>query len=115
MPIWLIPIAPLIAAVLAGVLALIRKGEKAACFLTITGTVVAGIVAVMANPGDASAAGQHVSFTWLSITDKLQISLGVHIDSLTWLMLCVVSVVSTLVQIYSIGYMKGESGYARYF
>src|SRR5438445_8463907 len=55
MPIWLIPIAPLIAAVLAGVLALIRKGEKAACFLTITGTVVSGIVAVMANADGASA------------------------------------------------------------
>src|SRR5258708_13458105 len=107
LPIWLIPIAPLIAAILAGVMALTRRGEKTAPYLTIAATVVAGSVALQANPGDAGAAGQHISFTWLSLTDKLQISLGVHIDSLTWIMLCIVSVVIVLVQLYSILYMKG--------
>jgi NADH-quinone oxidoreductase subunit L len=115
MPIWLIPIAPLIAAIVAGVLALTRKGEKSAPFLTIAGTALAGVAALQSNPADALGGGFHSSFTWLSLTDRLNISLGVHIDSLTWLMLLIVSSVSVLVQVYSIGYMKGEPGYARYF
>src|SRR5579859_6500119 len=108
MPIWLIPIAPLIAAILAGVLAITRRAEKSAPLLTVAAT----LIALSASIGGV---GEHVSITWLSLTDKLHISLGVHIDSLTWLMLLVVTIVSALVQLYSIGYMKGEAGYARYF
>lgn len=115
MPIWLIPIAPLIAAIVAGVSALTRKGERSAPFLTIAGTALAGFIALQANPGEAPGAGSHSSFTWLSLTNRLDIALGVHIDALTWIMLLVVCIVSALVQIYSIGYMKDEQGYARYF
>ena len=43
------------------------------------------------------------------------ISFGIMLDGLTSLMLLVVSGVSLLVQIYSLGYMKGDSGYHRYF
>jgi NADH-quinone oxidoreductase subunit L len=53
--------------------------------------------------------------TWLSIPPAFQISLGVHVDSLSWIMIGVVFLVSLLVQIYSLGYMKGEGGFARYF
>ena len=52
--------------------------------------------------------------TWIEIAD-VEISFGVILDQLTAIMLLVVSGVSFLVQIYSIGYMRGDDGYARYF
>ncbi len=51
---------------------------------------------------------------WLTI-GSTQISLGIMVDSLTAIMLVVVTFCSLMVQIYSQGYMHGDSGYARYF
>jgi NADH-quinone oxidoreductase subunit L len=53
--------------------------------------------------------------TWLQLTDKLHIDLGVLVDPISVMMLIVVSTVSLMVHIYSIGYMKGERGYERFF
>ena len=55
------------------------------------------------------------SFTWLQLTDKLHIDLGVLLDPISVMMLIVISTVSFMVHIYSIGYMKGEKGYERFF
>ncbi len=51
---------------------------------------------------------------WVLIGD-LHISVGLMIDSLTAIMLIVVTVVSLMVQIYSQGYMEGDPGYPRYY
>ena len=53
--------------------------------------------------------------TWLQFTDKLHIDLGVLLDPISVMMLVVISTVSFMVHIYSIGYMKGEKGYERFF
>jgi len=53
--------------------------------------------------------------TWLQFTDKLHIDLGVLLDPISVMMLIVISTVSLMVHIYSIGYMKGERGYERFF
>ena len=53
-------------------------------------------------------------YTWLTSGD-LSIQLGLAIDRLTAVMLILVTVVSSLVHIYTIGYMRGEKGYARFF
>jgi NADH-quinone oxidoreductase subunit L len=53
--------------------------------------------------------------TWLQFTDKLYIDIGVLLDPISVMMLIVVSTVSFMVHIYSIGYMKGEKGYERFF
>ena len=53
--------------------------------------------------------------TWVVIEGGLAIHLGLIIDPLTVVMLMVVTVVSLMVQIYSQGYMHGDSGYIRYF
>jgi len=63
------------------------------------------------------AGGQAISvplYTWLSSGD-LRISLGLSIDRLTAVMLLLVTTVSSLVHVYTIGYMQGERGYARFF
>jgi NADH-quinone oxidoreductase subunit L len=53
--------------------------------------------------------------TWLQFTDKLHIDLGVLLDPISVMMLVVISTVSLMVHIYSLGYMKGEKGFERFF
>jgi NADH-quinone oxidoreductase subunit L len=55
------------------------------------------------------------NITWLQLTDKLHIDLGVLLDPISVMMLIVVSTVSFMVHIYSLGYMKGERGFERFF
>jgi NADH-quinone oxidoreductase subunit L len=56
-----------------------------------------------------------VEITWLHLTDKLTINLGVLIDPISVMMLVVITTVSLMVHIYSLGYMKGERGYHRFY
>src|SRR5512133_472497 len=53
--------------------------------------------------------------TWLQFTDKLHIDLGVLIDPISVMMLVVITTVSLMVHIYSLGYMKGERGFERFY
>ena len=52
---------------------------------------------------------------WLRFTDLLHIDLGVLLDPIAVMMLVVISTVSLMVHIYSLGYMKGERGFERYY
>ena len=52
--------------------------------------------------------------SWLTI-GELEISVGILMDPLTAIMLVVISGVSLAVQVYSQGYMHGDTGYSRYF
>jgi NADH-quinone oxidoreductase subunit L len=52
---------------------------------------------------------------WLTFTDQLQIHLGILLDPLSVMMLVVITTVSFTVHIYSMGYMKGERGFQRYY
>jgi len=54
-------------------------------------------------------------YTWLDLTEKLHIDLGVLIDPISVMMLIVITTVSLMVHIYSLGYMKGERGFERFF
>lgn len=61
-----------------------------------------------------------LAFSWIGISDldagiSLQIPIGVTVDHLSKVMLVVVTTIATLVFTYSIGYMKTEEGYWRYF
>ncbi|MDD2467623.1 MAG: NADH-quinone oxidoreductase subunit L [Desulfobulbus sp.] len=53
-------------------------------------------------------------YTWIQSGD-LNVSVGFLVDQLTSVMLIVVTSISALVHIYSVGYMKGEDGYYRFF
>ncbi len=65
--------------------------------------------------GEAYQAIEASQLTWLSFTDDLIIHLGILLDPLSVMMLVVITTVSLMVHIYSLGYMKGEAGFARYF
>jgi NADH-quinone oxidoreductase subunit L len=67
---------------------------------------------VMAAPGHTLPVPD---INWVVIEGGLTIHLGLILDSLTAVMLLVVTIVSLMVQIYSQGYMKGDPGYHRYY
>ena len=54
-----------------------------------------------------------VNFTWLQFTDRLHIDLGLLLDPISVMMLVVITTVSLMVHIYSLGYMNGERGFQR--
>jgi len=56
-----------------------------------------------------------VSMEWLHFTDQLTIDIGILLDPISVMMMVVVTTVSLMVHIYSMGYMKGESGFSRYY
>lgn len=68
--------------------------------------------------GKVSGAYQSVipfNTLWLKFTDRLYIDMGILLDPISVMMLVVISTVSLMVHIYSIGYMKGKKGFSRYF
>ncbi len=69
------------------------------------------LVSVIQAPGHAILLEPH---DWVTI-GSTTIQVGIAIDSLTAVMLIVITVVSLMVQIYSQGYMHGDGGYHRYF
>ncbi len=73
--------------------------------------------------GDAafiSEAGQRLqdilwNVTWLQFTEHLVIRLGFLLDPISAMMLVVITTISFMVHLYSMGYMEGEKGFQRYF
>jgi NADH-quinone oxidoreductase subunit L len=55
-----------------------------------------------------------VSVEWLRFSDRLHIDLGIMLDPISVMMLIVITTVSLMVHLYSIGYIHGEKGFQRY-
>ena len=56
-----------------------------------------------------------VKYTWLEFSKGISIDMGILIDPITVMMLVVVSFVSLMVHLFSLGYMKGETRFATYY
>jgi len=117
---WLIFLLPLISFVIIAffIRPFVKAESRVAGYITITaigGSLVLSIWALFA----VMAAPHHEipvpDITWVVIEDGVTIHLGLIMDSLTAVMLIVVTVVSLMVQIYSQGYMHGDPGYHRYY
>ncbi len=111
---WVIPFLPFLAFALIGLL-LHRwpKISAAISILAISASLLYSVlVAVMVF---AKGAGVfEIAFRWLNMPG-LQVDMGLLVDPLTAVMLLVVTIVALLVQIYSIGYMHDDPGFASYF
>ncbi len=85
-------------------------------YVTILAIGAAFVLSLVALAEVASGKGEigWAGHSWLVI-GSLDITVGILMDPLTAIMLVVVSGVSLAVQIYSQGYMRGDSGYSRYF
>ena len=58
---------------------------------------------------------QPLHWEWLRFTEHLHIDLGIMLDPISVMMLVVITTVSLMVHIYSLGYMEGEKGFQRYY
>jgi NADH-quinone oxidoreductase subunit L len=67
------------------------------------------------NTEDGYQSVEAFKVLWLAFTDQLQIHIGILLDPLSVMMLVVITTVSLMVHIYSLGYMKGENGFQRYY
>ena len=109
----LIPLFPLAAFVLG--ISVARKHPVAAASVSIAAMSVSLLLSgallwsQLASPGTVQA-----DLPWLR-AGSISISMGVLIDPLTSLMVVIVTAVSLLVQVYSLGYMKGDPGFTRFF
>lgn len=68
------------------------------------------LLAVLARPE-----AREISFPWLSIAGGLNLEVGFLVDPLSALMLVLVTLVSLMIQLYSLGYMAGDADRTRYF
>ncbi len=119
---WLIPALPFFSFLLvglfirpyseklAGIVATLSVSTSAALSLWLAFDYFSAFPAGAEHPALVSW-----SFQWLRYNEYLVVNVGTLIDSLSILLMVVVTFVSSLVHLYSIGYMKGEDGYGRYF
>ncbi|HEY5595218.1 MAG TPA: NADH-quinone oxidoreductase subunit L [Nitrospiria bacterium] len=113
--IWLIPAFPLLAVLINGLYGH-RLSERAVSVTAVGSVGLSFIIAAAALIGliDDPTPRVYTLFTWIPGGD-LVIDFNALIDPLTGIMLMVVTGVGFLIHAYSIGYMHGDSGYARYF
>jgi NADH-quinone oxidoreductase subunit L len=115
-----VPLAPLAGALLAGILGTTFGGNwigrRLAHTLTILGVFVAFILSAMTLQSVAidGARFNETLYTWMTV-GGLKMEVGFLVDGLTAMMMCVVTFVSLMVHIYTIGYMEEDAGYNRFF
>src|SRR6201996_4298313 len=111
----LVPVAPLIGAIVAGLFGK-QIGRANAHRITILGVAIAFVLSAMTLMSVIND-GAHFSGTvyeWMN-AGGLKMEVGFLIDGLTAMMMCVVTFVSLMVHIYTIGYMEEDPGYQRFF
>ena len=115
-----VPLLPLAGAVLAGVFGTAFGGNwlgrRLSHTLTILGVLMAFILSAMTLKSVAmdGARFNETLYTWM-VVGGLKMEVGFLVDGLTAMMMCVVTFVSLMVHIYTIGYMEEEDGYNRFF
>jgi NADH-quinone oxidoreductase subunit L len=114
-----VPLAPLAGAAIAGLLG--TKffgnvvGRKTSHTATILGVLVAFILSAMTlNDVVNGASYNGTVYNWMTVAG-LKLQVGFQIDALSAMMMCVVTFVSLMVHIYTIGYMAEDEGYNRFF
>ncbi|MEW9897403.1 NADH-quinone oxidoreductase subunit L [Chitinivorax sp. PXF-14] len=111
----MIPLAPLLGAILAGLFGRVIGRTGAHC-VTILGVALAFVGSAYTLNYLLSGGQAYYGnvYTWLTI-NGIDLSIGFQVDNLTAMMMCVVTFVSLMVHIYTIGYMHDDPGYQRFF
>ncbi|HEY3655413.1 MAG TPA: NADH-quinone oxidoreductase subunit L [Steroidobacteraceae bacterium] len=111
-----IALAPLVAAIIAGLFGR-SIGRIGAHSITIAGVALScglSMYVLSKFVFDGMAPFNGTVYTWL-VTDGLKMEVGFLIDHLSAMMMVVVTFVSLMVHIYTIGYMDDDPGYQRFF
>ncbi len=112
----IIALSPLLGAILAGFFGSVL-GRTATHTITILGVLVSTVLSLYVfnhHVLESGAVFNQNIYTWMQI-GNLNVSVGFLIDNLTSVMLVVVSFVSLMVHIYTIGYMHDDDGYTKFF
>jgi len=115
-----VPLLPLAGAVLAGVFGTVFGGNwigrRLSHTLTILAVLTAFVLSALTLKSVAmdGARFNETLYTWM-VVGGLKMEVGFLVDGLTAMMMCVVTFVSLMVHIYTIGYMEEEDGYNRFF
>ncbi|BBB67335.1 NADH dehydrogenase subunit L [Undibacterium sp. YM2] len=114
-----VPLAPLVGSAIAGLLG--TKffgnvvGRKVSHTVTILGVLIALIISCMTLSAVMDGATYNETlYQWMKV-GNMKLEVGFMVDSLTAMMMCVVTFVSLMVHIYTIGYMAEDEGYNRFF
>ena len=112
----LLLISPLIGFLINGLFGKwLRNAEKVsgwiACFAVLISFVCSIIVFTHVNGG---AVLNQTLYEWIA-GESFAFTIGFHVDSLTAVMLLIITGIGFLIHVYSIGYMHGDAGYTRYF
>ena len=113
--IWIV-LAPLIGSIIAGLFGKFI-GRRGAHIAAIAGVAIAcalSIVAFKHMVFDGANPFNESIYTWL-VSDGIKFEIGFLVDKLTVMMMVVVTFVSLMVHIYTIGYMRDDPGYQRFF
>ena len=111
-----IVLAPLIGAILAGLFGKVI-GRSGAHWVTILGVATSFVLSVFVFKYLVIDGGESFNgpvYTWM-VSDGINMQIGFLVDRLTTLMLLVVTFVSLMVHIYTVGYMSDDPGYQRFF
>src|SRR2546430_3560763 len=117
---WLIPVAPLLGAIIAGFFgAKWLKGRShwpiwigVGFSALLSFCLLAQMLQIWHRGGELTA--RSICFTWIE-AGSFVAQWGYFFDSLTATMLCVVCGIGFLITVFAAGYMKGEEGYFRFF
>ena len=111
-----IVLAPLAAAVIAGLFGK-QIGRAGAHWITILAVGLSFVLSALILKDlywDGGPVENYTVYTW-AIADGLRMEVGFLVDRLTALMMVVVTFVSLMVHVYTIGYMADDDGYQRFF
>lgn len=115
----IITMLPLLAFII--IVFITKKAKMVSAVVALTAAAISALLSIKVLSNMLGGAKtQEVSVDWLNIPPMgefkgLNIQMGILIDPLSSLMLVIVTFVATLVILYSIGYMKGDNGFSRYF
>lgn len=115
---WLIPFLPFMSFLIIALVT--KRSKRLSSTISILAILISFGLAIAIGLGVIQSGSQIVenpvmsTVNWLNIAG-LKVDFGTLIDPMSAMMLFVVSLVASMVQIYSIGYMHGDEGFSRYY
>ncbi|MBM4197327.1 MAG: NADH-quinone oxidoreductase subunit L [Gammaproteobacteria bacterium] len=111
-----IVLAPLAAAIIAGLFGrwIGRSGAHCVTIAAVGASFLMSVIVLLGQLEPGALPQNETVYTWL-VTDGVRMEIGFLVDRLTALMMCVVTFVSLMVHVYTIGYMHEDPGYQRFF
>ena len=112
---WIV-LSPLIGSIIAGLFGS-KVGRSGAHWVTIIGVAISCVLSMFVFKHINIDGGETFNasiYTWM-VVDGLRLEVGFLVDELTSMMMVVVTFVSLMVHVYTVGYMKEDPGYQRFF